>query len=164
MIVIYFIAYEEGIYSKENGENFFVYDIALINVEMDPFNQKKGIIMKPICLDNFKPYPPDQTNPEFTILGMGRIREENNSQKPTHPIKLQFAKLKQVPPKKCLTTYWPKLKNKPLPKDFNESIKKGFCLKGKNKETPCGGDSGAPAFWYDKKGEPYLAGIMYIGK
>ena len=58
----------------------------------------------------------------------------------------------------------PKLKNKPLPKDFKETIKKGFCLKGKNKETPCSGDSGAPAFWYDKKGEPYLGGIMYIGK
>ena len=135
---------------------------------MEPFNQlaghSSGIIVKPICLDNFKPYPPNQTNPEFTIVGMGLIREENNSQKPTHPSKLQFAKLKQVPAKKCLRTYLPKLKNKPLPKDFKESIKKGFCLKGKNKETPCSGDSGAPAFWYDKKGEPYLGGIMYIGK
>ena len=134
---------------------------------MEWFNQPghpPGIIVKPICLDDYKPYPPDQTNPEFTIVGMGQIREKSNSTKPIHPNKLQFAKLKQFPAKKCLHLYLPKLKNKPLPKDFGESIKKGFCLKGKNKETPCTGDSGAPAFWYNKKGEAYLGGILFRGK
>ena len=45
--------------------------------------------------------------------------------------------MKQYPAKKCFQAYFPKLKNKPLPKDFTESLEKGFCLKGINKETPC---------------------------
>ena len=45
---------------------------------MEWFNQPghpPGIIVKPICLDNFKPYPPDQTNPEFTIIGSDVVRD-----------------------------------------------------------------------------------------
>ena len=122
-----------------------------------------GIIVKPICLDDFKPYPPEDTNPEFTIIGMGQIKEQGNSSKPIRATKLQFAKMKQYPTKKCFQAYFPKLKNKPLPKDFTESLEKGFGLKGINKETPCIGDSGAPAFWYNKKGEAYLGGILFRG-
>ena len=43
-------------------------------------------------------------------------------------------------------SYLQESKNKPLFKDFMKSTKKGFCLKGKN-----------------KKGEAYLAGILYMG-
>ena len=70
----------------------------------------------------FKPYPPEGTNPEFTIIGMGQIKEQGNIPKPICATKLQFAKMKQYPAKKCFETYFPKLKNKPLPKDFTESI------------------------------------------
>ena len=88
---------------------------------------------------------------------------KSNSPKPIRATKLQFAKMKQYPTKKCFQAYFPKLKNKPLPKDFTESLEKGFCLKGINKETPRIGDSGAPAFWYNKKGEAYLGGILFRG-
>ena len=48
---------------------------------MEWFNQPghpSGTIVKPICLDDFKPYPPEDTNPEFTIIGMGQIKEQGN--------------------------------------------------------------------------------------
>ena len=158
------IAYEEGS-NLENGEKFFIYDIALIKVDKEWISQSgkpPSTIVKPICLDNY--VPQDQKDPEFTIVGMGRIRQiSKKSPKPIDPNKLQYAKMKVVPAKKCFKSYHPKLKNKPLPEDFTESTKRGFCLKGMKKETPCAGDSGAPAFWYDKKGEAYLSGIMYIG-
>ena len=97
----WFVEYEEGD-CKANGEKFFIYVIALINVEMEWFNQPghpSGTIVKPICLDDFKPYPPEDTNPEITIIGMGQIKEQGNSPKPIRATKLQFAKMKQYPAK-----------------------------------------------------------------
>ena len=105
----------------------------------------------PLFLENQKPQ--NQNDPEFTIVGMGNIREEKKSRKPVFPNKLQYAKMKQIPAKKCFKSYLPELNKKPLPKDFTKSLKKGFCLKGKNKETSCTGDSGAPAFWHNNNGE-----------
>ena len=115
----------------------------------------------PLFLENQKPQ--NQNDPEFTIVGMGNIREEKKSRKPVFPNKLQYVKMKQIPAKKCFKSYLPELNKKPLPKDFTKSLKKGFCLKGKNKETSCTGDSGAPAFWHNNNGEAYLAGILYMG-
>ena len=41
---------------------------------------------------------------------------------------------------------------------------RGFCVKGKNKELTCVGDSGAPAIWYNKSGTAYLIGISYFSQ
>ena len=41
---------------------------------------------------------------------------------------------------------------------------RGFCVKGKKHQTICFGDSGSPAIWYNKSGEPYLIGISYLGQ
>ena len=41
---------------------------------------------------------------------------------------------------------------------------RGFCVKGIKHQTCCYGDSGSPAIWYDKSGEPYLIGISYLGQ
>ena len=93
----------------------------------------------------------EESNEDITIIGMGERKKNNKG-----PIKLRYAKMKQINGRQCYKKWHPR---KPLPKDFSSIEDRGFCVRGKNKETICNGDSGSPAIW-KYKNEDYLIGIL----
>ena len=64
--------------------------------------------------------------------------------------------MKRITGKECFKKWNPKKARLPDKqfKKMEESLSddRGFCVRGNNKELVCGGDSGAPAIWKNKKG------------
>ena len=51
---------------------------------------------------------------------------------------------------------------KKIPKSFSKDDKRGFCVRGDNKQLICQGDSGSPAVWKNKNGVEYLIGVAFM--
>ena len=122
-----FSAYEKGI-SKNDGTNFFAYDIALIQIKggsfEENFNHQIGTVIKPICLIDSKKSKINEIDElsldqEITIVGMGWVKEKKKYGEEAHPLKLQHTKVKRIPVKKCFKKVYPRLgKKSRFPKDF----------------------------------------------
>ena len=77
------------------------------------------------------------------------------------PLILQYAKVKQITAKKCYKKWFPKKK---IPKSLSNDEKRGFCVRGDNKELVCHGDSGSPAVWKNKNGVEVLIGVAFLSQ
>ena len=93
-------------------------------------------------------------NEDVTIVGMGHISKNRKN-----PSKLQHAIVKQITAKKCFKKVYPMKK---IPENLSNVENQGFCVRGKNKELLCEGDSGSPAIWKNKNGVEYLIGINFF--
>ena len=132
-------------------ESFFIHDIALIKID-EPFSSSyEGRNVCPICL---MPNNMPTLNQDITIVGMGKTKKNGKK-----PLTLQFATVKQITGKQCFKKWYPK---KEIPKTISNEEKKGFCIRGNNKELVCHGDSGSPAVWKNKNGVEYLIGIAFF--
>ena len=132
---------------------FFTYDIALIRID-EPFLWSfAGRKICPICLmSNNMP----TLNQDITIVGMGNVNKNGKK-----PLILQYAKVKQITAKQCYKKWFPKKK---IPKSLSNDEKRGFCVRGDNKELVCHGDSGSPAVWKNKNGVEVLIGVAFLSQ
>ena len=137
-------------------EDFFEYDIAMILLTQ-PFDlSNSDPKIMPVCLPNTKYLGTVNIdsigkNQKIIIMGTGKIKEGS------YPQILQFAKVNLVHTDDCYRKWCSTLK-------LDSEIKKvGFCVRGKNKEVPCAGDSGAPAI-LKQDNKDYLIGINYAGQ
>ena len=131
---------------------FFHYDIALIKIGTTFNGSYDGSYVCPICLPGPKILSQfSNSNEDITIIGTGDRKKNDKALS-----KLHYAKMKQMNGRKCYKKWFPR---KPIPKDFATIEDRGFCVKGKNKETICNGDSGSSAIWKYKNVE-YLVGIL----
>ena len=95
-------------------------------------------------------------NEDVTIVGMGHISKNRKN-----PTKLQYALVKQITANQCFKKVYPMKK---IPENLSNVENQGFCVRGKNKELLCEGDSGSPAIWKNKNGVEYLIGIAFFGQ
>ena len=93
-------------------------------------------------------------NQDITIVGMGEVNKHGEK-----PSTLQYATVKQLTGKRCFKNRYPKKK---IPNSFSNDEKRGFCVRGDNKELICQGDSGSPAVWKNKNGVEYLIGVAFM--
>ena len=129
-------------------ESFFIHDIALIKIDEPFLSSYEGRNVCPICL---MPNNMPTLNQDITIVGMGKTKKNGKK-----PLTLQFATVKQITGKQCFKKWYP---NQEIPKTLSNEEKKGFCIRGNNKELVCHGDSGSPAVWKNKNGVEFLIGI-----
>ena len=95
-------------------------------------------------------------NQDITIVGMGKVNKNGKK-----PLTLQYATVKQLTGKQCFKKWFPKKK---IPKSLSNEEKRGFCVRGDNKELACHGDSGSPAVWKNKNGVEYLIGVAFLAQ
>ena len=131
---------------------FFNFDIALIKLDI-PFAENNVV-----CPISLMPKILPKMDQDITIVGMGVKNKKGKK-----PSKLQYANVKRISSQECIKKWYPREQlGNPNSLKNNNYDKKGFCIRGKNKEILCKGDNGSPAIWKTEDGEAFLIGIAAL--